>query len=328
MTVMAETTFGVTYEGPALADGRMPVRDLAPALLALGELFTEASTILYPDRPPVALDIHATREGSFDVDLILKAVEGAWEATEQLFGGDGATALVNLKELVLGGGTMGTIGVIELIRWLRGRRIASTEPVVVDDDSPDPGTVRVSIAEDGETSLEVPSEVLRLHRSVTVRSNAREVVKPVEREGVERFKATSDRQITVTVGKEDLPAFNAIDPPEEEEELQDNERDTTLTIVAIAWNEDNKWRFSEGAADSSFYARIVDPSFWEGIDKGAEAFRKGDLLKCRLRTIQRKIDDRLDVEYQIVQVYEHIEVADPNAQMDIQSALDEPDAVA
>lgn len=321
MTVMAETTFGVTYQGPALADGRMPVRDLAPALLALGELFTEASTILYPDRPPVALDIHATREGSFEVDLILKAIEGAWDTTEQLFGGDGATALVNLKELVLGGGT---VGLIELIKWLRGRRIASAEPVVVDDDAPDPGHVRVSVSEDGETSLEVPSEVLRLHGSVTVRCNAKEVVRPVEREGVERFEATSDRQVTVSVGKADLPAFDAIEPPEDEEELQDSERPTTVQIVAIAWNEGNKWRFSEGAADSSFYATIEDQAFWDGIDNGAEAFRKGDLLKCRLRTIQRKVDDRLEVEYQIIEVYEHIEVTQVRGeQLNIDSAPDD-----
>jgi len=304
MTLMAETSFGVKYEGPALTDGRMAVRDLAPALLALGELFTEASTMLYPDRPPVALDIHATRRGSFDVDLILKAAEGAWDAAE-LFGSDGLSALVNLKEIILGGS--GAVSLVEFIKWLRGRRIESVEEAPTEKEELEPGEVRVTV-EDGKTSIEVPHEVLRLHKSISVRSNAKEVVRPLEREGVDRFKATADAEVTVTVGKEDLPAFNAIEPPGEEEELQDTERDTTVQIVAIAWNEDNKWRFSEGGADASFYARIEDPAFWDGIDKGAEAFRKGDLLKCSLRTVQRKVDERLEVEYQIVKVYDHIEV--------------------
>lgn len=321
MTVMAETTFGVSYEGAALSEGRMPVRDLAPALLALGELFTEASTSLYPDRPPVALDIHATRQGSFDVDLILTAAEGAWDAAE-LFGNDGLTALVNLKEVILGGG--GSISLVEFIKWLRGRRIKSVEEVGVEDGELQPGDVRVTV-EDGKTSVAIPQEVLKLHKSVTVRSNVKEVVRPLEREGVDRFKATADSEVTVSVGKEDLPAFNAIEPPQEEEELQDRERDTVVQIVAIAWNEGNKWRFSEGAADSAFYATIDDSAFWDDIDKGAEAFRKGDLLKCRLRTIQRKIDDRLDVEYQIVQVYEHVEREE---QLNIDGALDAPDADA
>ena len=60
---MAEVDFAVEYDGPALQAGRMPVRDLAPALLALGEIFTDASRVFYPEREPVALNIEATREG-------------------------------------------------------------------------------------------------------------------------------------------------------------------------------------------------------------------------------------------------------------------------
>jgi hypothetical protein len=70
---MAETAFRVAYDGPALATGRMPVRDLAPALLALGDLFAEASQVIYPEGKPVALSIKATEEGSFDVHLILES---------------------------------------------------------------------------------------------------------------------------------------------------------------------------------------------------------------------------------------------------------------
>lgn len=297
---MAETTFGVKYEGPALTDGRMPVRDLAPALLALGELFTEASATLYPDRPPPALDIHAVKRGSFDVDLILSAVDGAWEATEQLLGGDGVTALINLKEILLGGGTF---SLIQFISWLRGRRIEVVEPGL------EPGAVKVRVDGDGSTSLEVPQEVLELHGKVTIRKRAQDIVRPVTQPGVETFQATTESEVTVTVGKDDLPAFAAIEPPEEEEEIQDAERPTMLRIVAIAWNEGNKWRFSEGADDSSFFATIEDPGFLDRIEKRTEAFRKGDLLKCTLRTRQRKVGDDLEVEYQILEVTEHIATA-------------------
>lgn len=68
--VAAETGFSVVVDGPTLADGQMSVRDLAPALLALGELFAEASVIAYPAREPVALNIKATDKGSFDANLI------------------------------------------------------------------------------------------------------------------------------------------------------------------------------------------------------------------------------------------------------------------
>jgi hypothetical protein len=104
---VAQTAFEVTYDGPALADGRMPVRDLAPALLALGDLFAEASALVYPEREPVALNIKATQEGSFVVQLIL---ESAWDDVLDIFNSDAATALVNLKEIILlgGGGLSGS----------------------------------------------------------------------------------------------------------------------------------------------------------------------------------------------------------------------------
>ncbi len=307
MTVMAETTFGVKYEGPVLADGRMAVRDLAPALLALGELFTEASNTLHPDRPPVTLDIHATHEGSFDIDLILHAVEGAWESTEQLFGSDGVSALVNLRDIILGG-TTGSIGLIGFIKWLRGRGVETAEPV--DDASSqvataDPHAVKVTpVGADGQAALEVPYEVFRLHQSVTVRIKAREIVKPLQRDGVDCFTAQRDEEVTVSVGKNDLPAFDAIEPVEDEEELPDTERAAIVQISGINWG--GKWRFTEGAEESGFFATIGDTAFLENIQKGVEAFREGDVLECIVRTKQRKVGTQLRAEHEIVQVTKHI----------------------
>lgn len=152
---MAETAFSVAYDGPALATGRMPVRDLAPALLALGDIFTEASTRLYPDRPPVALNIRATREGSFIVQLILES-GGVWDDLVDIFGSDAADALANLTELVVAGGT----GLFWLTKRLRGRRIIARE------DDPQSGQLRITL--DDQTFLEVPAEVLDLYNDVEV----------------------------------------------------------------------------------------------------------------------------------------------------------------
>ena len=78
----------------------MPVRDLAPALLALGEIFSESGKLLYPDRPPVSLNIRATDEGSFLVQLLLEG-ERAWDQFVDVFSADSIDALANLKELVI-----------------------------------------------------------------------------------------------------------------------------------------------------------------------------------------------------------------------------------
>jgi hypothetical protein len=289
---MAEDTFALTYEGPALAEGRMPVRQLAPALSGFGELFTEASRALYPERPPAQLEVVATEEGSFDVQFILSAAEAAWDTTEQIFGSDGASALANLIEIVAG-----ACGVLALIKRLGGRPLEFAE-----DDSP---AGKRPVALEGET-VEFPDEVLELHQRVWVRRSAREVVRPLGREGVERLKVRRDQQITVTIDREDLPAFDAIEQLPGGEAVEYSERETVLHIDSIAWKPGNKWRVSEGSGGGSFWATITDPAFLEGIEKAAESFVKGDMLRCRLRVRQSLEGTKLRVEYEIVDVIEHI----------------------
>lgn len=47
--------FRIAYEGEALVENTMDVRDLAPALIAFGELFTRANTILNGEKISVSL---------------------------------------------------------------------------------------------------------------------------------------------------------------------------------------------------------------------------------------------------------------------------------
>lgn len=308
MTVMAETSFRVKYKGEALADGRMPVRELAPALLALGELFREASTTLYPDRPPVVLDIHATREGSFDVGLILRAAEDGWDAAEQLFGGDALTTLLNLRDVVLGSGSAGLYaGVMKLIAWRRGIQIDSEEEIAlpVEADSEEPSQITgVRLGIDGIGTLDVSKDALELTKKISVRRSAYEVVKPLHAPGVDEFESIVQEEVTLSLGDDDLPAFEAIERPEDQEELEETERAATVQIAGINWG--GKWRLLEGSEDAGFFATIEDPAFKEKIAKGVEVFREGDLLKCTLRTQQRKVGTQLRAEHRIVKVEKHI----------------------
>jgi hypothetical protein len=165
---MASTEFAVVYDGPVLADGSMPIRDLAPALLALGELFVETSVVAYPDQEPVSLNIKATEEGSFLVQLAIHSPD-AWDQVIHLFSSSPVTALANIKALVIESG----FGLFWLIKRLRGRGIKKVEHPVVES-----GKVRLTL--DDGTVLEIPAEVLTLYRNVRIRRRAREVVeKPV-----------------------------------------------------------------------------------------------------------------------------------------------------
>jgi hypothetical protein len=289
---VAEASFGVKYDGPALKDGRMAVRDLAPALLSLGEVFTEASLLLYPEHDPVSLEIQATRDGSFVVNLILQGAGVAWDQFSAFAGSDAGATIAILKEYVVGGSA--DTSLFGLLKWLKGRRVVSQDPAV------DPGRVKLT-AEDG-TTIDVPTEVAELHRNIRVRKKVREVVQPLERKGVRSLEFQSEKEVTFSLGDSDLPDFDL--PLLKEAELADNEIEVHLEIVAPTFKEDNKWRFFDG--DKFFHAPILDQEFLHRVSMG-ESFRKGDRLHCRLQMIQmEQPDGTLYTERRVVQVIKHI----------------------
>jgi hypothetical protein len=287
---VAETTFEIVYDGPALATGTMPVRDLAPALIALGDLFVEASAVLHPDWEPVALNIKATEEGSFLVRLTLES-EGLWDQLVNVFGSPGASALTNLRDFVLTAG-----GLFWLIKRLKGRKIAFRENTPTD-----PGTITLTL--DDQTKLEVPAEVLTLYRSIEIRKQARQVVAPLAREGVEVVKFTArPNEEEVAVEKGDLPAYELPEGPDEP--LLDEEREMFVEIASVAFIEGNKWRLSDGG--NTFWASVEDASFLERVERGAEVFRKGDKLRCLIRLVQSQpATGGLQTDYHVVKVIEH-----------------------
>lgn len=128
MSTRAEEHFAITYDGPAVAGGRMSVQELAPSLIALSRAVQEAQHVLEPLGRQPSLDIHAMREGSFVVDLAL--TEGILQGAMDFLSGKETTAVVNLGSLV---GYV--LGAFTLTKWLR-KKIARRE------DLPD-GMVRI-----------------------------------------------------------------------------------------------------------------------------------------------------------------------------------------
>jgi hypothetical protein len=289
---MAESHFALSYDGPALETGRMPVRDLAPSLLALGDLFAEASHLLYPDTDPVGLSVRATEQGSFDVHLILEAHD-LWDQLVNIFGSDEVTALANLQALLIGG----TVGVVATIRKLKRRRIERVEA------APTPGQMKLTL--DDGTTLEVPTEVARLVQEVSIRRKVRDVVAPLGKEGVYTvsFAPAPDRPPELVVQKDDLESYEFA-ALEEGDILLDEEREQVVQIASVSF-EGKKWRLSDG--NVTFWAAMDDAEFLAGVEDRIEQFAKGDLLRCRVRLIQtRRATGGLHSEYRVVRVIEHI----------------------
>jgi len=76
----------ILYDGEALRTGSMDVRELAPALLALGDLCERTNKLLNGDDTKVALHVHADfKRGSFQVHVDLVQAQAALDAVSALF---------------------------------------------------------------------------------------------------------------------------------------------------------------------------------------------------------------------------------------------------
>lgn len=284
---LARSHFKIAYNGPDVEGGRMDVRDLAPALMALGDLVQDAAKLADPDSPPVNLEIQATNEGSFEVDLILIGANTPWGQLINSLTSDEVNALTNLQELIFGGG-----GLVFTIALLRGRRVKTTKP------AESAGYLKVTL-EDGET-VEMDERVAAMTRSVTIRKATREVVRPLERSGVDSFAVRTDTT-TVEILKEQVGAFEV--PEIEPVEVIANEFEMAVMIEAAVFKEGNKWKFNDGGG--TFYAAIEDKDFLAKIDAG-QPFHKGDSLKCVVRQQQFQTTTGLKAEWSVVKVIEHI----------------------
>ena len=271
----------------------MEVRELAPALLALGEIFQEVNVLANPDGPPVSLDVRATDGGSFEIHLLLAQADGWIKQVVGLFSSDDATALANVIAYVTG-----AAGLFALIRSLHRRRVIRQE-------RPEPGIVRL-VFDDG-TTLDVPSVVLDLYQSSRLREHARDIVKPLSQEGVDRVEIAVDNDPErVVVLKDQVTAFDVPEAPDLA--IGDRETDMALTIASIAFNEGNKWRLSDG--DRTFWAAVEDTDFLDRVEAG-EPFRKGDILRCQLRVQQWQTEDGLKTDYSVIRVVEHLPAVRP-----------------
>jgi len=291
---VAETEFGVVYDGPAVTSGRMDVSELAPALLGLAELFREANSILQPGSPPVQLEIQATAQGSFDVHLVITQADvwGAAGTTINLLSSQGVAALINLKELIIG-----SRGVFSLIKRLQGRTIDRSEP------TEQSGDVVLHTTE-GDT-LTVPAAVLRVYRSATLRRRAGQVVAPLQKDGVVSLQfrqEATETAVSVELGPSDTDSFRVV---ETERTVAEQRGTMVYSIAAPSFVEGNKWRLTDGS-NQTFYADIADQNFLARVDRGEEAFRKGDFLRCEMHIRAVQTDEgHLRTDYSVIRVVDH-----------------------
>jgi len=157
---MSRASFAIAYDGSALREGSMDVRDLAPSFLAVGQLFDAANTVLNHDAALVKISVTATGVGLFEI--IFQVVQHLPAQITAMFSGESIVAAVNLKEFIVGG----TISLIWLIKKLKGKKPDRIERV---SDS----HARIVI---GGEEFTVPLQLMRLYQDIAVRTAAQRMI--------------------------------------------------------------------------------------------------------------------------------------------------------
>ncbi|MGN7984606.1 hypothetical protein [Burkholderia sp. 22313] len=281
--------FNVIYDGPALAEHRMDVRDLAPALIAIADLFTSANKELNGENTEVRLEVRGSfKAGSFHSELIF--VQSLASQIRDLFAGPSANAFSNALAILAALGIVGGGGLIGLIRTLRGRKPQRTEPE---------GThTRVWISE--LESFIVEEAIYRLYQNRAVRVSLQKVLSPLEREGISSFGIVRGGAVELSIENDELDAFSMSDDPGEV--VTDTIAHKVLLLESVVFKDGNKWRVHDGSF--AFFAALDDEQFLAKVDAG-ERFGKGDVLVVDLRQTQIITDEGLRNEYRIVKVREH-----------------------
>lgn len=266
-------TFTVVYDGD---EHSMDVRDLAPALIAFGDLVGELNQIENGKSAQTSIRFRATKSGSFRVDLEL--VQGLLQQLQSI-----VTPIKDASELLVM-----LVGLFVLLRKLRGRKPDRASVVG------DAATIEI----DGATYT-FPLSVIRAAESVSVRSAAQTALGPLKSEAVKEVRIEYAQNTELLATKSDVdPMFEV--PAAAEEKIIDAERLAALTVVAPNFRDGNKWRFSDGGSD--LWATLGDAKFLADVADHRVTFAKGDVLMCRVRYVQWQTPAGLRSENTVIEV--------------------------
>src|SRR5437867_854679 len=265
----------IAYNGEGVRAGEMNVRDLAPALLGLGEILQSANASLNGGRADVQVYVRSNiRQGSFQVDIdVVQALHHAktfLDTNKETI--KSARDLLTIVGLIGGGTATGVISLIKFIKWAAGRKPDSVKPL-------GKGETRVTI---GNIHIDVKNEVIILAEDHRVRSALSEAFSPLSRPGIDRFEVRENDEVVETVTQDETKWFAPQDLPINADVLHEGDHTAVLEVIKPALVPGKRWTFSDG---KRFYGvEMDDKEFLERVARRDVVFVHGDALKVALHT--------------------------------------------
>lgn len=82
------------------------------------------------------------------------------------------------------------------------------------------------------------------------------------------------------------------------------ECEKSFSIISLSFKEGSKWRLFDG--NGTVKVTMLDERFKKIILDGKILFKKGDILKCKIRLTQWMTKDGLKNEIEVMSVMDHI----------------------
>lgn len=303
---MTNSTFMFAFEGETFDQGEIDVRDLAPALLSLGEVIQAANRALNGGRAQASLRMKATNLGSFEallnVDISFLTAIGDMldlmtDNPDRVVAADQLLDLLIKAGKVVGGTVIGLTGLFGALKLLKGGK-----PDEVKHQSD--GTVVIAKA---GSSVVIDQRTMILLNDLPTRNAVEEFgSKALNVRGVTSVRlgdATDGAPLLLQ--KVDLVALKVPGPEVEEPIIEKAEREVLLKIITSAFRDGYKWRFSDGG-EKPFTAEMEDLAFINSVAEGKIFLSANDTLRCLIREEQILGPAGLSKETAIVKVVEHL----------------------
>ncbi|SRR6266540_1315883 len=275
------------------------VFELAPTLLALGQLIQDSNRTLYPEGSEIAVNVKPFKEGSFIVDISLFStvdVHALWgigqhTSSEQIIG---VLTTLGLIDRAAKAGS----SVLKVIKALGGKAKKIDEIK--------PGEFRYS---SDNNTLSVSGNIHQLLQNPRITNNIYLTYgKPLEQENVEDIESylPDDEATKVVVTKEDVPLLKEYATSQPTETADDRDDARVLTNVYLnpkrgSYEGDGKqWSFHRGSG--TITATIKDKRFLELVRSGEIRPHYSDLMTVTMSEKQKVTGTRVTVTHEILSV--------------------------
>lgn len=297
--------FTVAYGGDALTKGYMDVKQLAPALLSMGELLDQANQKLNGDRAKIQVNVNADfRKGSFEITLNVNQLFDQVGQIVTTYSAEQILLFLGLSIPLLAAAVgIPVFGLIQLIKKLKDSKIDKTEKIG------DKITIHATTQNGNNIVIESDELVFNFYNDPAIRHSLNAVLEPLNSDGIDEFHTMRDGKEQESITKKELPYFQQGVIEDAPPPLVDDTRKAIFGLRSLNFKPDKQWRLTSDIGTIS--AKIIDEQFLQGIEKGDVRLGKHDILEVNLQTKQWIQEGKIKSENLIVKVIKHHKMPEP-----------------